>query len=250
MVSTRALISAAFLVAAVPFPASALTVFSGQDIMTTTTDAHPNSAAAATALDAAVAGLGGGSLVDFESAPLGSFTNLTIAPGVTISGTDLNGQPQTIRNTTDFPPAPTLDGYNTTSGGSTFVEVIGGTLTFNFATPVYAFGAYFSGIQTAFFPDVVTFSDGTAQSILIPGTGTNNSVGALSFVGFTDAGKAITSITLNAGSASLGADAIGVDDVRFAVAAVPETATWAMMIVGFGAVGAGLRRRRQGVRFA
>ena len=33
-------------------------------------------------------------------------------------------------------------------------------------------------------------------------------------------------------------------------AAVPEPATWAMMLVGFGAVGFGMRRRRQGtVRF-
>jgi hypothetical protein len=32
--------------------------------------------------------------------------------------------------------------------------------------------------------------------------------------------------------------------------AVPETATWAMMIVGFGAVGASLRRRRTSVTFA
>ena len=35
-----------------------------------------------------------------------------------------------------------------------------------------------------------------------------------------------------------------------AVAAVPESATWAMMIAGFAMVGASLRRRRTAVRFA
>ena len=35
-----------------------------------------------------------------------------------------------------------------------------------------------------------------------------------------------------------------------AVAAVPEPGTWTLMIVGFGAVGYGLRRRRMAVRLA
>jgi hypothetical protein len=36
-----------------------------------------------------------------------------------------------------------------------------------------------------------------------------------------------------------------IDNVTFDVAAVPEPATWAMMILGFGATGALLRRRRE-----
>jgi hypothetical protein len=39
------------------------------------------------------------------------------------------------------------------------------------------------------------------------------------------------------------------DDSSFA-AGVPEPASWAMMIAGFGAVGAGMRRRTRSVRFA
>jgi hypothetical protein len=35
-----------------------------------------------------------------------------------------------------------------------------------------------------------------------------------------------------------------------AAAAVPEPATWAMMVVGFGVVGTGMRRRKVSVRFA
>lgn len=40
-------------------------------------------------------------------------------------------------------------------------------------------------------------------------------------------------------------------DVEFRInSAVPEPATWAMMIIGFGGVGAALRRRPEGIRAA
>lgn len=38
--------------------------------------------------------------------------------------------------------------------------------------------------------------------------------------------------------------------VNLTVAAIPEPSTWALLILGFGAVGAAQRRRRQGVAFA
>jgi hypothetical protein len=101
------LAAALLFVAAAAAPASAaLVTFSGEDIMATTSSPHPNSAAAAASFDAAVTTLGGGSLVTFESAPLGSFSNLTIAPGVTINGTDVSSANQTSRNTSNFPSFP------------------------------------------------------------------------------------------------------------------------------------------------
>jgi hypothetical protein len=217
--------------------------------MATTTSAHPNSAAAAASFDAAVALLGTGSLVTFESAPLGSFSNLTIALGVTLNGTDINGNNQTIRDTSNSPSFPTLDGYNTTPGGANFVEVQAGILTFTFSSGVEAFGAYFSGIQDFYPSESITFSDGTSETIGIPETGTSGSVGALDFVGFTDAGKSITSITLNAGSASVGGDYMGVDDVRFlttpTATGAPEPSSIGMAVSGLAALGfVGLRRRR------
>jgi PEP-CTERM motif len=244
MLPAKSTLGAVFLVtglSAVPASA-ALVTFSGEDIMPTTSSPHPVSAAAAASFDAAVTALGGGSLVTFESAPLGSFSNLTIAPGVTMNGTDSFGANQTIRNTSNFPAAPQLDGYNTTPGGVNFVEMLGGNLTFSFANPIEAFGAYFSGIQTNFFADSITFSNGTSQTLLIPGAGTNSSTGALDFVGFTDVGKSITSVTVTAGSPTAG-DFIGVDDVRFQAAPVPEPASLA--IFGTALAGFGLMRRRR-----
>ena len=35
--------------------------------------------------------------------------------------------------------------------------------------------------------------------------------------------------------------------LSFGTAAVPEPATWALMLLGFGALGVSMRRRRQGV---
>ena len=221
-----------------------VTTYVGEDLILTAappaTSAAPNSLAAATAF----AATGANSLITFEGAPLGAFSNLTVAPGVTISGTDLNSNNQTIRNTSNFSGYPSVDGFNTTSGGAYFVEMIGGNLTFTFAAPIQSFGAYLSGVQTNFYPDTVTFSDGTTQSITLAGAGTSCCVGELAFVGFTDPGKSISSVTILAGTPGTGQDAIGVDDVRFQ-SAVPEPATWAMMLVGFGGLGAAMRSRRR-----
>jgi hypothetical protein len=61
--------------------------------------------------------------------------------------------------------------------------------------------------------------------------------GGVAFVGFTDAGKSITSITINAVGIPGGPDFISVDDVRIVakVPPVPEPSTFA--IVGLGAMG-------------
>lgn len=73
----------------------------------------------------------------------------------------------------------------------------------------------------------------------------------------TDAAAGLQTIALNRSgllSVSLGGSGFPqIDNVSFTVASatapVPEPATWAMMIVGFGAVGATLRRRRPAVAF-
>jgi len=229
------LVAVLFAAALSTAPVFADTVYSGENIVSTTSSPTPAANAAAASFDAAASSIGTEGIITFEGDPLGSFSHLTVAPGVTINGTDLNGNNQTIRNTSNSPAFPTLDGFNTTSGGSYFVEIEAGTLTFSFATPTEFFGAYFTGIQTAFFADNITFSDGTTETIDVPGTGTSDSVGAVSFLGFTDPGKLITSVTINAGNVNTGADYIGVDDVRYqvpGVPGVPEPTSTALLLVG------------------
>ena len=197
----------------------------------------PNSTAEAAAFDAAVAG--NETLVTFETAPVGPFANLTIAPGVTINGTDFSGDLQQILNT----PSPScggpsiLCGFNTTPGGSNYVQLFGGNLVYSFATPVDAFGAFLTGVNLT--GETVMFKDGSSETLTIP-----NSGGGVEFFGFTDTGKQISSIITHVNVGSF-ADIIGMDDVRFfaAVSAVPEPTSLALL--GMGLAGLGLLRRRR-----
>ena len=207
-----------------------------------------NSNAKAAQFDAAAALLGPMGLITFESAPVGPYTSLTVAPGVTLTGLDVTGSPQKINNTPNFPTNPALDGFNTTLGGAKYAEAVGGTLTFTFATPVQAFGAYFTGIQPFFFQDTLTFNDGTSESINIPAA--DASSGGVSFAGFTDRGRLITQVTINSTNPATGAgDFIGVDDVRFGpVPAVPEASTTVsfglLLALGLGGLVVSAKRRK------
>jgi hypothetical protein len=235
-----------FALSGVCASASTLNTYTGEDIVATTSSPHPNSSAAAASFLSAAAGLGSVSTITFEGAPIGSFSSLSLGSGVSLTGTDLYGNNQTIRNTSNSPTIPTLDGFNTTPGGASFLEIQGGTATFSFATPTQFFGAYFTGVQN-FFTDSITFSDGTTQVIDLPETGTSNSVGAVDFVGFTDAGKYISSVTINAGSFETGADFIGVDDVSYqsvpTSSVTPEPDSIVLMLTGCVGLAAGIRRR-------
>lgn len=52
------------------------------------------------------------------------------------------------------------------------------------------------------------------------------------------------------GNDSFGVESVTIGDPIAAMGAVPEPATWAMLILGFGVIGAASRRRRQGLTYA
>ncbi len=225
-----------------------LTTFVGEDLQPTANPgAHPNADAAAAAFRSAALAVGPVGTITFDSSPVGAFSSLTVAPGVTMTGTDYHGNNQTIRNTTNFPSYPSVDGSNTTPGGSQFVEMIGGTLTFTFAAPTQFFGAYLTGVQTDFYQDKITFNDGTSQTISLTGAGTSSSVGEIAFIGFVDPGKSISSITITA-SDNNGADAIGVDDVSFQPGAVPEPSSLILCVLAAATAGCWQVRSRRRAR--
>jgi hypothetical protein len=237
-----ALVLGALALTAVSLSAGTVT-YTGEDLGVGGSGPLPNSTAAYNSFYGAASGIGNVSLINFESSPLGSFSSLSAAPGVTVTGTDFFGNDQTIRDTTNSPAFPTLDGSNTTPGGANFVEVQGGTLVFSFASPISFFGAFLTGVQD-FTQDTINFSDGTSTTILIPEAGTSSGVGAVDFVGFTDAGKSISSVTVFAGNT--GFDDIGVDDVSYQSAAspTPEPGSVVLMLTGCLALGLLMWQRR------
>ncbi|MCW2393764.1 MULTISPECIES: PEPxxWA-CTERM sorting domain-containing protein [unclassified Sphingobium] len=211
----------AFMVLATASPAAAAVTFQmAGDSHATTRGEMPQAVAAATAFDIAAPGL---TFVDFESpAPAG----FAWSSGSITSVTPVAGCAHRC-------------GFNTTLGGGNYLHFGSGLITFTFDTPINTFGALLTGLQNTLVggPVQLSFNDGSAQFIDLPGV----EGGGGAFVGFTTSG-AVTSLSFYTRS-----DIVGFDDVRFGMvgqtSAVPEPATWAMMLGGFGVLGGALRRR-------
>jgi hypothetical protein len=178
-----------------------------------------NSNIAANNFDTATGGL---NTFDFESAVPG---------GLTISGGSI----------TDDSGCGALCGFNVTPGGSSFSLVVGGEITFTFDSPIDSFGFYVTGLQADLVPQqTVTYFDGSSTVFDFPAA--NDGGGA--FIGFTDIGKSIASITLN-----LTNDIVAIDDIRYGVSSVPVPA--AVWLFGSGLVGlVGASRRKKAVAVA
>ena len=237
--ATQSAVMAVLGLVLVTTPAHAgITLFTGADDGAGSLATAPNSVASAASFDAAAAALGAENTITFESSPLGLFSSLAPASGVGLTGTNVNGNDQSIVNTTsDINITPSCNnatcGYNTTPGGSNFLLLFGGSATFSFSGGTDAFGVYLSGVQNA--GETITFSDGTSQLIDIPNPGFD---GGTIFVGFTDAGTSIASVTINVNN-----DIAGVDDVRYVTDPVLEPASLALL--GGALAGLALTRRRE-----
>jgi hypothetical protein len=166
-----------------------------------------------------LAAVNDGVRLDFES----SLTGLGIVGGAV---------------TNDATCAAAFCGFNTTAGGSRFLLLSGqgSSATFNFDTGISYFGAFFSGLQLT--TGTITFSDGESQSISLPSGDPYK--GGTAFVGFSNPGKLITSLTVFTGN-----DIVAIDDVVYGggtTPAIPEPGTWALMGLGLCGIVAAKRK--------
>ena len=226
--------------------------FDGMDAGVGPGGARPNSDTAAGSFDAAAVLLGDGVLrvLDFESAALGPFLSLSpaetgvaglsILPAASSSGSDTSVTNQA---------SPLVEGFNTTGGGANYLKIEEGHpgpgnepavgITFEFATPVVAFGGYFTGADPLVAGAITAiFDNGQLQSIPLDGS----PGGGVQFWGFTDteSNAGISRVTIIA-SPELGVntDVMGLDDVRWVI--VPEPGLPLLLLLA--GLLAGSRRR-------
>ena len=128
-------------------------------------------------------------------------------------------------------------------------------LTFTFDTPINAFGleigdwatcCYTSNLYIAFDGGSVNLVASANDALDNPGYAAN--LGFLNFIGAIDTSSTFSKVTFYGDG--FGEYLVAGGTIRYAtldigsVGGVPEPATWAMMIIGFGGAGAMLRRRR------
>ena len=189
--------------------AAVIVIFNSSDVGDRLRQPGENITAAAE-FDVAASAIGTTNLINFETVNLGIFDTLSIVSGVTV--TLINNERGGIRSDQNI-----TYGYNTTVGGSQFLQFrpifdTTASLNFDFAEPIQGFGAYITGLGTAAGNLNVIFNNGTNQQLVVTG----NPFGGAQFWGFIDSGKLISNISLTlSGVTSLSRDIFGVDDVRY-----------------------------------
>ena len=147
----------------------------------------------------------------------------------------------------DFRSGTSITGANPAVGDQNdrYLNVMAnGIANFFFNTPLQQLGLDY-GSADAYNTFIITFLDGTTQSFTgqqIIDIGAANGDQSSPFTNgrltFTATTSPIRSLQLRSSQNSLEVDNFGV------INAVPEPGTWAMMLIGFGAVGFAMRRRR------
>ncbi len=163
------------------------------------------------------------------------FSAFAPATGYTNNGPSLTDGPVTFSGTAVLAMSAGLFG---TSYGAPFISVQGSDIFSDTATLTLAGTHALSlDLESYYFPNdhlTFTLSDGSSLDA------TGLAAGHREFIGFTDS-NLITSLNITDHTGGV------IDIVDFTVsgvAGVPEPATWAMMLMGFGGLGATLRRRR------
>jgi hypothetical protein len=133
---------------------------------------------------------------------------------------------------------------NSVPGDTPYLSVLGGgTATYTFSAPVNGFEfdwGSVDGYNTLTIFTNLNPGGYTRTGAFVPpanGDQSGNATNGL-FTAFASPGELITGFKMESGTNSFEIDNV-------AVRAVPEPGAWALMILGFGGVGAAMRRRRR-----
>ena len=179
----------------------------------------------------AATGLSGGAVIDFETVASGYFNQIS-AGGVTFT------------TPTGALGVETQYGGQFNAIGKSLKSVSHTRIDMAFDQALTGFGFFFGASDLTWTLSAYDALGALLESQLISPTGASN---AGNFYGLKANGIRSARLTTTT------PDYVIIDDFRTSTAPlnptgpVPEPATWAMMITGFGAVGAMLRRRRQAV---
>lgn len=234
-----------------------VTIFSAQDDGALIGDTYTNSAAAESAFLLAHDGAAGARYPfteDFEGMAVGLGPNFsasffTISLGGIGGGNGSYGvSDRTLGSVDDsiFSAPDNTYGFDIGTGTGKWFGFAASNALFGFTDEVYSFGFYATGLQQSlgsiyrihYANDVL----GTSHTLQLP----INHDGGVSYFGFLDSEGFTRVLIERAGGELWGVDnvTVGFSNLGVEPGAVPEPATWAMMIIGFGFVGAAMRTAR------
>lgn len=253
----KLILSSGLVLAAAAAPLSAASfVYKGQDINPgpgASIAANPNATAAANAFFAALTGTSTESFEGIEEdteAPL----NLSFTGSAGTLGASLTGSGE-VRN--DPRGSPSGTGQYATDGLQ-YYAVDSSNFQITFDASIAAFGFFATDLEDLEDIDIILNLVGggsetyNLEALFGPPAGTFLESGSVHFLGFINTATPFSSVSFGGAGASgdvLAFDFMTIGDVGQVTnpptGAVPEPATWAMMLLGFLGIGASLRGRRQ-----